>query len=130
MTDSKKRRTFTPVPGVIDPDTLDALDDIEPPNTDAAGKAEGKPDAEHAHSITEAKAVTKRRAQDLGLLVARYVRRHLPKREPAAPSVPESPPRLKGRLGQILPIMQLIPWLLGALFAVSFFWDFPGASQG
>ena len=126
-----KRRAFVPVPGVIDPDTLDELDDIEPPAEPVSDKPESEAkgsDTEHAHSITEAKAVTKRRAQDLGLLLARYVRRHLPARAPSKPAVPEAPPRLQGRLGQILPVMQLIPWLLGALFAVSFFWDFPGAS--
>src|SRR5690606_4569886 len=33
---------------------------------------------------------------------------------------------LQGRLGQILPVMRLIPWVLGGLFALSFAWDFPG----
>ena len=90
--------------------------------------AQDPSDDGRAHSIPEAKAVTKRRAHDLGLLLARYVRRHLPARAPAAPHVVPEPPKLKGRLGQILPIMQAIPWLLGIVFAVSFVWDFPGAS--
>jgi uncharacterized membrane protein YheB (UPF0754 family) len=117
------RRQFVPVPGVIDPDTLDDLDANAEPEDDAPAA-----DGEHVHSIPEAKAVTRRRAHDLGLLVARYVRRYLPKREPAASPVAPEPPKLKGRLGAILPVMQLIPWVLGALFAVSFVWDFPGAA--
>jgi hypothetical protein len=121
--DADGRRQFVPVPGVIDPDTLDDLDANAHPEDDAPDA-----DGEHVHSIPEAKAVTRRRAHDLGLLVARYVRRHLPKRPPAAPAAAPEPPRLKGRLGQILPVMRLIPWVLGALFAVSFVWDFPGAA--
>ena len=124
---SDKRRQFVPVPGVIDPDTLDDLDE-----TDASGAeqpTEPEPAAdERVHSIPEAKAVTRRRAHDLGLLVARYVRRHLPARPPTTAAPVPEPPRLKGRLGQILPVMRLIPWVLGVLFAVSFAWDFPGAT--
>lgn len=121
------RRAFVPVPGVLDPDTLDDLDETDASGADEPAEADTPPD-ERVHSIPEAKAVTRQRAHDLGLLIARYVRRHLPKRPPAAPaSVPE-PPRLKGRLGQILPVMRLIPWGLGALFLVSFAWDFPGAT--
>jgi uncharacterized membrane protein YheB (UPF0754 family) len=134
--DDGPRRTFVPVPGVIDPDTLDALDeDDEPAATLPSGATEpstddpsSDDDSEHVHSIPEAKAVTRRRAHDLGLLVARYVRRHLPKRPPATPSPVPEPPRLQGRLGQVLPVLRLIPWVLGVLFAVSFAWDFPGAS--
>ena len=154
---TKKQRRLTPVPGVIDPSDLDFDDIDEPeapapplesepealaePEADAEPGAESDadevidvevqdlvPDEERAHTIPEAKAVTKRRAHDLGLLLARYVRRHLPVRAPTAPHVAPEPPKLKGRLGQILPIMQLIPWLLGVVFAVSFVWDFPGAS--
>ena len=124
---SDKRRQFVPVPGVIDPDTLDDLDE-----TDASGAeqpTEPEPAAdERVHSIPEAKAVTRKRAHDLGLLVARYVRRHLPARPPTTAAPVPEPPRLKGRLGQILPVMRLIPWVLGVLFAVSFAWDFPGAT--
>lgn len=130
MTDPDKpsdpKRPFVPVPGVLDPDTLDESpepDEPEPP--ESPEPAEPK-DGERARSIPEAKAVTRRRAHDLGLLLARYVRRHLPPRSPAAPSRVPEPPRLKGRLGQILPVMRLIPWVLGALFALSFAWDFPG----
>ncbi|MEM1042164.1 MAG: DUF445 family protein [Bacteroidota bacterium] len=121
MSDSRKRR-ITPVPGIIGPD------EIEPLDVEAVDVKPNEPEGERAHTVEEAKAVTRRRAQDLGLLLARYVRRHLPKRAPSAPSPVPEPPRLKGRLGAILPVMRLIPWVLGALFLVSFVWDFPGAS--
>jgi uncharacterized membrane protein YheB (UPF0754 family) len=124
-------------PRAAEPDAVAKPEGV-PPSTsgdatadDAAGldvASSDTPDDGRAHSIPEAKAVTKRRAHDLGLLLARYVRRHLPPRAPAAPHVVPEPPKLKGRLGQILPIMQMIPWLLGVVFAASFVWDFPGAS--
>ncbi len=119
-----KKRRLTPVPGIIGPDEIGPteVEDVEP-----APEVEPEGDG-HAHTVAEAKAVTRRRAHDLGLLVARYVRRHLPERAPAAPAPVAEPPRLQGRLGQILPVMRLIPWLLGALFLVSFAWDFPGLS--
>ncbi len=145
MTDKKrpdaKRRTLTPVPGIIGPDEIEPTE-IEPTEaelTDAEpGDAEpteiDPPEAEpgdaHAHTVEEAKAVTRRRAHDLGLLLARTVRRHLPERSAAVPTPAPEPPRLKGRLGQILPVMRTIPWVLGALFLLSFGWDFPGASVG
>lgn len=119
---SDSKRPFVPVPGVLDPDTLDeGVDTAEP-----EAEPELPEDGERARSIPEARAVTRRRAHDLGLLVARYVRRHLPPRPPAAPPRVPEPPRLQGRLGQILPVMRLIPWVLGGLFALSFAWDFPG----
>ncbi len=130
MTD-KKRRTLTPVPGIIGPDEIEPMD-VEPTEPDEAepeAVAPAKPkDDGHARTVEEAKAVTRRRAHDLGLLVARYVRRHLPARPPAAPAPVPEPPRLKGRLGQVLPVLRTIPWLLGVLFLVSFAWDFPGLS--
>ncbi len=128
---SDKRRRLTPVPGVIDPADLD-FQEVEAPDEapPAASAAEPSPEPVEgrARTIPEAKAVTKRRAHDLGLLIARYVRRHLPMRPPAAPHAVPEPPKLKGRLGQILPIMRMIPWVLGVFFALSFVWDFPGAT--
>jgi hypothetical protein len=118
MTPPDKQRPLTPVPGVLDPDTLDENEDAPDPEAPEEG--------ERARTIPEAKAVTRRRAHDLGLLIARYVRRHLPPRPPAAPAAVPEPPRLQGRLRQILPVMRMIPWVLGGLFALSFAWDFPG----
>lgn len=120
---SSPRRPFVPVPGVLDPDTLDESPDAPEPEAPEDGAPE---DSRRARSIPEAKAVTRRRAHDLGLLIARYVRRHLPPRAPSAPPAVPEPPRLQGRIGQILPVMRLIPWVLGAVFALSLVWDFPG----
>ena len=116
-----------PVPPVLDPDAPYA-EPHDPAAEDAARSAAAA--AEHgletAHTIPEAKALTRRRARELWVLLARHVRRHLPQREPPRPRVAEAPPRLQGRLGQVLPILAAIPWILGAVFAASFWWDFPG----
>ncbi len=158
--DAKPRRpTITPVPGIVGPDEIEPQDVVEdtqapeaepvpdnpPPAIDPADELVGEPAEEldgelpndpepasllPARTVEEAKAETKRRAKDLGALIARYVRRHLPERQPRAPSDVPVPPKLAGRLAQVLPVMRAIPWLLAALFAVSFGWDFPGATVG
>ena len=77
--------------------------------------------------MPEAKALTKARARDLGSMLTRYVRRHLP--PPAPPKEPPSdPPRMVGAHARWLPVLQVIPALLVVLFVVSFFWDFDGVS--
>ncbi len=65
------------------------------------------------------------RLRVLAGLVARYARKHLPQRPRVAPPAAE-PPRVKGSHAVALGVLRVIPWLLGAGFAVSFFWDFPG----
>ena len=77
-------------------------------------------------TIEDAKALTRARARDLRTLLARYIRRHLPPMPQAAPP-PVEPPRAVGSHARLLPFLQVIPWLLAALFAVSFLWDFPAA---
>src|SRR5690554_4182976 len=103
-------KPLPPVPGVLDPDTpadpsFDASDEPAEPDGPAASE-------ERARPSPEAKAVTRRGARHLGLLIGRYGRRRLPKRPPAGPPAAPEPARLQGRLGQILPVMRLIPWLL------------------
>ena len=68
----------------------------------------------------------KKPADELSLqaLIARYVREHLPSRE--RPRTREEPPRTVGTHAKLIPILQLVPWLLGTLFVTSFVWDFPG----
>lgn len=80
---------------------------------------------EPVHSIPEAKAITKQRARDIGSLLQRYVKRYLPERQPAMKR-PDAPPRAVGAHARLLPVLRLIPWVLAALFGLSFFWDFPG----
>ena len=74
--------------------------------------------------VPRARELTKARVRELRVLVARYIRDHLPPKAPAADAIPE-PPRLTGSYARLLPFLQLIPWALSALFIFSFFWDFP-----
>ena len=69
--------------------------------------------------------VTRARAEDLKTLFSKYLKRHLPESE-STESVMPVPPRIAGSYAKLLPVMRLIPWLLGALFVVSTFWDFTG----
>jgi len=77
-------------------------------------------------SVPEAREVTRATAADFRHLVTRYVRRHLPMSAPS--SVPEvaEPARTAGTGGALLSLLKVIPLALGAMFVVSFFWDFPG----
>jgi uncharacterized membrane-anchored protein YjiN (DUF445 family) len=78
-----------------------------------------------AHSLPEAKERTRERARDVKDLLWRYVRKYLPPAPPPS-TPPEEPPRMTGAHGRLLPYLQIIPWTLGVLFLISFFWDFPG----
>ena len=40
----------------------------------------------------------------------------------------DPPPRQTGGYARWLPVLRALPWALGALFAVSFAWDFPGVT--
>lgn len=89
-------------------------EDVPPPSNDDA-------------TLDEARVLTQRRARDLRSLIGRYVRRHLP--ELPRPQVQAvEPPRAVGAHARLLPYLQLVPWLLAALFAFSFVWDFPRVS--
>ena len=78
-------------------------------------------------SVPEAKALTKKRARDLGSMLTRYVRRHLPPPTPK-PQRPQEPPKMVGTHARWLPVLRVIPVLLVILFAVSLAWDFEGLS--
>jgi hypothetical protein len=104
-----------PVPRILDPGVeVDAGFDPR----------EGK---ERARTIEEARQITRRRGKELVVILRQALRRHLPPRVKKEPLPPVEPPRLVGKLGKILPLLKAIPWILGAAFAVSFLWDFPGA---
>ena len=66
-----------------------------------------------------------RRGTGLRRAVLRAVVRNLPS-EPPADVQAEEPPRRVGSYAQWLPLLRAIPWLLGAVFVLSFAWDFPG----
>ena len=93
----------------------------------ASGGAREVPPEERRAAIEDARALTRERARDLRTLLARYISRHLPPLPKASGPVPE-PPRTVGAHARILPFLQVIPWVLGVLFAASFIWDFPGAT--
>ncbi|WP_251953680.1 DUF445 domain-containing protein [Salinibacter ruber] len=60
--------------------------------------------------------------------IFRTASRHLPDSAGTdGPSV-EPPPKRTGRYARWLPILKALPWVLGALFALSFVWDFPGVA--
>jgi hypothetical protein len=63
----------------------------------------------------------------LRALVLDTVSHHLPSTGDGDPSV-EPPPKRTGSYTRWLPVLRALPWMLGAAFAVSFAWDFPGVT--
>jgi len=53
------------------------------------------------------------------------VGRHLPSSDATTSSV-DPPPERTGSYARWLPVLRSLPWILGAAFALSFAWDFPG----
>ncbi|WP_412060894.1 DUF445 domain-containing protein [Rubrivirga sp. IMCC45206] len=80
--------------------------------------------------VETAKSVTKDRGRELVQLVVRYGKDHLPPETPREPVPDTGPPRMVGRVGQLIPFLRVIPYGLAALFVASFWWDFPGMSVG
>ena len=89
----------------------------ESPRESSSGSQESAPPVESADAPWQGTGL--RRA------VLRAVVRNLPS-EPPADVQAEEPPRRVGSYAQWLPLLRAIPWLLGAVFALSFAWDFPG----
>ena len=141
--DPSRSPRYVPVPGVIDADAPSGAPDgprpiapaHEPLPAPAApartGGALEAPEREivapDPAAVEAAKAATAASARDLGKLVVHYGKQHLPQTAPKASALPAAPPKLAGRLGQILPVLRVIPWALGVVFVGSFLWDFPGA---
>ena len=76
--------------------------------------------------VETAREATKSRGRELVQLVVTYGKAHVPE-TPEKPVVPDAgPPRMVGRVGQLIPFLRVIPWVLVVLFAVSFWWDFDG----
>lgn len=55
------------------------------------------------------------------------VAHHLPDSDDGATSV-DPPPKRTGSYARWLPFLRVLPWTLGAAFALSFAWDFPGVT--
>ena len=58
--------------------------------------------------------------------IFRTASRHLPASSDAEASSVDPPPKRTGSYARWLPVLKGLPWVLGALFALSFVWDFPG----
>ena len=95
-------------------DSADAADELTHPRGDSA-------------DVSDVKALTRTRAQDVRSLLTRYVRRHMPAIEKSE-APPSEPPRVVGSHAHFLPLMRIIPWVLAIGFGASFLWDFPGMS--
>lgn len=65
------------------------------------------------------------RARELGALLEKYLRLHLPAL-PHKDRRPPAPPRETGAYAKALPLLRLVPLVLAGLFALSFWWDFDG----
>ncbi|NNF04852.1 MAG: DUF445 family protein [Rhodothermales bacterium] len=96
------------------------------PSAESSSEQPGTRPAGHGVTVPEAREVTKATAADFRHLVGRYVRRHLPTSTSASVPQVAEPPRSAGSSGMLLSLLKVIPLTLGALFVVSFFWDFPG----
>jgi hypothetical protein len=60
-------------------------------------------------------------------LVLDTVAHHFPAGDDEAENI-EEPPKRTGSYARWLPVLRALPWVLGALFALSFAWDFPGVT--
>jgi len=60
-------------------------------------------------------------------LVLDTISHHLPAPSDEATSV-QPPPKRTGSYARWLPVLRTLPWILGAAFAISFAWDFPGVT--
>ena len=121
----------------------EAEGETEPPAPSPAGLAASEPavsepvvpDTEPVTALVPTRAVvdtakeaTRSRGRELVQLVVRYGKAHVPEAAPR-PVVPDTgPPRMVGRVGQLIPVLQVVPWLLGVVFVVSFWWDFDGVN--
>ena len=76
--------------------------------------------------VETAREATRSHGRELVGMVVQYGKRHVPQ-TPPKPAAPDAgPPKMVGRVGQLIPFLQVIPWVLAVVFAVSFWWDFEG----
>ena len=90
---------------------------------------EESPEADPSPSDEPARPPVPARSSRTGRLrrlLVDTIRRHLPERDSAEDSVDE-PPRIVGTYARWLPLLRAVPWILLAVFAGSFAWDFPDA---
>jgi uncharacterized membrane-anchored protein YjiN (DUF445 family) len=95
-------------------------------NDDSSDDGDGDEDPAADLSLPQAREATRNRVRDLETLLTRTVRRHWPSAYVGAAPSSDAPPRRTGLHARLLPVLRAVPWVLGALFAFSFAWDFPG----
>lgn len=102
----------------------EASEDIEMQDVTASDVASDENEQAAINTLPMVRDVTRARARDLRSLFSKYIRRHLPEEDKEKNTLPE-PPRMVGSYAKLLPILQFVPWILGAIFVFSAFWDFP-----
>ena len=76
--------------------------------------------------MPEARRITRARARDLGSLILKYTRRHLPSDIVGKKRRSHEPERIDTDHGRLVGLLRIVPVSLLALFVASFFWDFEG----
>ena len=76
--------------------------------------------------VDSAKEATRSQGRELVRLVMEYGKAHVPERETAPPRPDTGPPRMVGRVGQLIPFLRVVPFVLAVVFAASFVWDVEG----
>ncbi|MFV1979950.1 MAG: DUF445 domain-containing protein [Rhodothermia bacterium] len=79
-----------------------------------------------AHTLPEARQISRARARDLGTLLLKYARRHLPSDAVDERHTDREPERMDTNHDRLIAVLKIVPISLLALFATSFFWDFDG----
>lgn len=99
-----------------------------PPNTDdrleGTGSSDAAPSASSSADGSSAASWTRLQRRTVRAAIRHFLRSD---GRSDTPSV-EPPPRKTGSYARWLPLLRVLPWVLGALFAVSFAWDFPGVT--
>jgi len=94
------------------------------PDDPASPSSSESPSSSASSSTNAGAAASLSRLRDRVLAT---VGRHLPSSDAETSSV-EPPPKRTGSYARWLPVLRSLPWLLGAAFALSFAWDFPGVT--
>ena len=114
-------------PAPFDAGDVVGVEAVDVPPARAASP--GATRADDAEAVTQAAAGREEGVADAARsMLLRYVTQHLPDEPPVEAAPAEAPPRRTGAHARLLPVLRLVPWGLGALFALSFAWDFPGAA--
>ncbi|PQJ35486.1 hypothetical protein BSZ35_13515 [Salinibacter sp. 10B] len=100
------------------------MPDDRPASASSSDLPEPSPSSAASDGSSSASASSLDRLRDRVLATVSH---HLPESADGTPSV-EEPPKRTGSYARWLPVLRGLPWILGALFALSFAWDFPGVT--